>query len=379
MRQQRSARQALASIALMMLLPLAACNSPAIPLGPASLNLVERLKEPPQQTDPARRYVTLSADSANLYLSTEQRNKVIRKTLTTPAREYAYDPDPNLSTLLNIDLLRGTPNQTSQAKVPGYLYPTPYTETLWIEPDASQRLYTSTFSLPTGQFVVLANQLTLSQEDPRFVKSYKPLSELWSSPPPDSRPTDIVQGLAVDTNGSLYFSVINEHTVYRLKDQKLEKIAGTTGQSGYVDGPAAEARFEFPRALEVDTKGNLYLLETDKPRIRKISPDGSVSTLAGGSEAGYKDGKGSEARFNKPFDLAINAQGDVFVSDTGNHRIRKIAPDGTVTTVIGTGETGTSEGGALEVKSGNPMGLDFAPDGTLYYIAEGQIFRTRLN
>jgi streptogramin lyase len=102
--------------------------------------------------------------------------------------------------------------------------------------------------------------------------------------------------------------------------------------SGDVDGQGASARFNFPLGIAVDNDGNVYVADTFNHKIRKITPDGTVSTLAGSTE-GYKDGTGTNAQFGGPFDVALDAEGNVFVTD-GN-RIRKITSDGQVSTVAG--------------------------------------------
>ncbi|MGV3523075.1 MAG: hypothetical protein ACO1RX_02565 [Candidatus Sericytochromatia bacterium] len=187
-----------------------------------------------------------------------------------------------------------------------------------------------------------------------------------------------VRGLTADPQGHLIFTAFEDHRIYRLQDREVTLLAGN-GQAGYQDGPAAEAQFNHPRAIEIDANGTLYLLEADQHRIRKITPDGLVSTLAGGAQAGYQDGKGAEARFNQPYDLALTASGELLVSDTGNHRIRKVSPDGTVTTVIGNGQTGESEGGPLlETPISSPLGLDIGTDGTVYFVASERIYQARL-
>lgn len=176
----------------------------------------------------------------------------------------------------------------------------------------------------------------------------------------------------------VYVTDIGNHQIIKLQSPEVKVIAGV-GAAGYQDGPASLARFQRPRALESDAQGNLYLLEVDQHRIRKIDPKGNVTTLAGGLEAGFQDGPGDQARFNYPFDLAVSPQGDIYVSDTHNHRIRKITSAGIVSTVIGTGQPGFAEGANLQVPLRSPMGIDFGPDNTLYIISDQRILRTRVD
>src|SRR5207253_8467252 len=110
-------------------------------------------------------------------------------------------------------------------------------------------------------------------------------------------------------------------------------LAGAGGP-GAIDGPAAVARFNFPEAVALDKDGNLYVADGLNATIRKIFPDGSVTTLAGlGENFGSADGVGSQARFSLPSSLALDPGGNVYVADQYNHTIRKVTPSGMVTTV----------------------------------------------
>jgi NHL repeat len=127
--------------------------------------------------------------------------------------------------------------------------------------------------------------------------------------------------------------------------------AGTgifNGLNGYVNGPAETAQFN-PHRIAVSSEGTVYVSEYSTNRIRKISPSGIVSTFAGSGEAGFADGLGEAAKFNSPAGIALDQRGNLFVSDLRNFRIRKITADGMVTTLAGTGVSGTTDG---DVSSG---------------------------
>jgi sugar lactone lactonase YvrE len=109
-----------------------------------------------------------------------------------------------------------------------------------------------------------------------------------------------------------------------------------------VDGTGQAAKFDSPEGVAVDTEGNVYVADTNKCMIRKISPAGEVSTLAG-STRGYADGQGAAAKFQDPDGVAVDGEGNVYVSDRQNYSIRKITPSGLVTTLAG---NGTSSGWA---------------------------------
>ncbi len=137
---------------------------------------------------------------------------------------------------------------------------------------------------------------------------------------------------------------------------------------GNEDGPAADARFNNPHGLAMDLSGNLYVADTGNHTIRKISPSGHVSTYAGSAnQSGSADGKGAAARFNAPEGIAVDLNGIVYVSDTGNHTIRKIANDGTVTTLAGqAGKSGTADGAASVALFDSPRRLTVDTKGNIY-------------
>ncbi len=120
---------------------------------------------------------------------------------------------------------------------------------------------------------------------------------------------------------------------------KVMTLAGS-GTAGYANGAGTLAKFNFERApgLDVDDEGNIYVADAGNHTIRKITPTGEVSTLAGNGSAGYVDGPAAEARFNTPFDVAVDNDKNIYVADTWNAKLRKITPDGLVSTVTGVGD-----------------------------------------
>jgi sugar lactone lactonase YvrE len=145
----------------------------------------------------------------------------------------------------------------------------------------------------------------------------------------------------------------------------VSTLAGS-GTPGYADGSAHEARFADPFGVAVGTDGSLYVADAgESNRIRKITPQGSVATLAGGRE-GFADGSGAGASFNTPSALALDAAGNLYVADTGNNRVRKVTPEGIVTTLAGDGAAGFVDGPATQARFDAPVGVAVDKDGQVY-------------
>jgi len=131
------------------------------------------------------------------------------------------------------------------------------------------------------------------------------------------------------------------------------------------------AQFNWPTGVAVGPDWTVYTADYANHLIRKISPDGLVTTLAGSGEPGWLDGAGSTARFNGPDGIAFAPSGDLYVTDANNRRIRKVAPDGTVTTVAGSGQPGTRDGPAATAQFLYPTGIAVGQGGTLYIADRG--------
>ena len=164
-------------------------------------------------------------------------------------------------------------------------------------------------------------------------------------------------GLAIDRAGNLYVADGGDNNLIRriAPDGSVSTVAG--GREGFADGAGAAAAFHTPSAIAIDANGTLFVADTGNHAIRKVTSGGVVTTLAGNGEAGYQDGRGAAARFNGPVGVALDLAGNVFVADTYNDRIRRIAPDGSVTTVAGDGIPGDLDGAALAARFDTPGAL----------------------
>ena len=154
-------------------------------------------------------------------------------------------------------------------------------------------------------------------------------------------------------------------------------ILAGTGAPGFADGPARAARFADPFGVAVAADGTLYVADAgESNRIRKVTPQGEVSTLAGGRE-GFADGAGAAANFNTPSALALDAAGNLYVADTGNNRVRKVTPEGVTTTLAGDGAAGLVDGPAAQARFDSPVGVAVDKDGNVY-VADTYNDRVRL-
>ena len=164
------------------------------------------------------------------------------------------------------------------------------------------------------------------------------------------------------TGAALFFQCLSGTN---LDDAMVSRECGSTS-FGFVNGDAATARFYYPYAVAVDNAGCVYVADYANHRIRKIGVDGLVTTLAGSGVAGFLDGTGVGARFNFPSGVAVDASGNVYVADSGNQRIRKIAPDGAVVTLAGSGTLGFADGSAASARFANPTGVAVDRAGNIY-------------
>jgi len=142
-----------------------------------------------------------------------------------------------------------------------------------------------------------------------------------------------VSHLTIDSRENMYCTDCGDDRIKKLSsDGKLSLIAGN-GKEGFRNGTAFDASFNRPRGIVIDQHDNLYVAERDNNRIRKITPEGVVSTFAGSGQSGLSDGEGIAARFNSPCGLAIDGQGNIYVADHLNSRVRKITSKGVVSTL----------------------------------------------
>ncbi|MCY1234924.1 Serine/threonine-protein kinase PknD [compost metagenome] len=173
---------------------------------------------------------------------------------------------------------------------------------------------------------------------------------------------------AVDHAGNVYVADHYNHSIRKITPMGLVSTLAGSGAPGRADGLGSAASFDHPAGIAVDGDGNVYVADTKNNSIRKITPAGVVSTLAGAGTAGYADGPGLAALFDYPTGLALDGSRNLYVTDTFNHRIRKITPAGVVTTLAGSGTAGRADGPGSAASFHGPLGLAFDGSGNLYVV-----------
>jgi sugar lactone lactonase YvrE len=176
--------------------------------------------------------------------------------------------------------------------------------------------------------------------------------------------------VAVDQKGNLYITDESNYRIRKVdKDGIITTFAGT-GEGGYSGdgGPATSAKLIDPGGLAFDAKGKLYI--ADYKSIRKIDPSGTITTVAGTGQAGFSGdgGPATEAKLTA-YDVALDGQGNIYISDTENNRVRKVDRDGIITTVAGSGKRGYSgDGGpATEAALRDPVGIAVDGEGNVFF------------
>ena len=221
-------------------------------------------------------------------------------------------------------------------------------------------VYSATNPLPT-----LANTKVSS---PLITTSYTFTTNITSL---TANTTYYVRAYATNQFGTAYGAVVKFTTSSNLSSVAgvVTTVAGN-GNPGFGDGLGTGAQFNNPGGLAVDAQGNVYISDTFNNRIRKMGTDGTVTTIAGNGTAGYVDGPSGSAEFYAPAGLTLDASGNIYVADFGNNVIRKISADGTtVSTFAGNGYAAFVDGAAAKVAAFNgPSGVAFDSKGSLFVV-----------
>jgi len=177
---------------------------------------------------------------------------------------------------------------------------------------------------------------------------------------------DTPSGVAFDREGNLYVADTGNHAIRKVTPQGAVSTLAGDGTPGFVDGPGRQARFDGPTGVAVGADGRVYVADTYNDRIRVIAADGTVATLAGGDRPGDVDGTGTLARFDTPTAVVVDAMNRVYVADLRNNAIRRVTPTGEVTTLV------RAMPGDEHPPVHRPLSLAIAHDGVLYV---GEMYR----
>ncbi|MCS7027339.1 MAG: OmpA family protein [Bacteroidia bacterium] len=184
------------------------------------------------------------------------------------------------------------------------------------------------FNRPNGMCIDIYDNIYVSDDGNNCIRKITPNGEV----------STFVKGIhgcpVADKKGNIYVASEYEHVIYKVTPNGKISVFAGGGKPGYRDGVGKNALFNRPASIDIDANDNLIVAEMDGNYIRKISPDGTVTTIAGSGQAGYANGKGREASFDCPLGICMDVDDNIIIVDSRNKAIRKITPDGVVTTIL---------------------------------------------
>ena len=172
--------------------------------------------------------------------------------------------------------------------------------------------------------------------------------------------------IAIDGSGNLFVADAFNHLIRKITPAGVVTTFAGTGSSGNSNGTGTAASFNFPYGIAIDGSDNLFVADFSNNLIRKITPTGVVSTLAGSGSSGNANGTGTAASFNGLSDVACDISGNVYAADYFNHSIRKVTSTGVVSTFAGTGASGNMNGTGTAASFNGPTGICLGPNGHIY-------------
>ena len=181
-------------------------------------------------------------------------------------------------------------------------------------------------------------------------------------------------GVAVDSNGNVYVVDLFNFRIRKITSTGVVTTLAGSGIMGYTDNVTGTlAKFQYNTGITVDSNGNLYVVDAAYNAVRKITPTGSVFTLAGSLPGGFSDTPRFSAQFNTPKGITVDSSGNIYVADTNNNRIRKITSDGYVTTLAGTGTAAYVDGQNIQASFDTPLGVAVDSSGNVYVLSDGRV------
>ncbi|MBL0153227.1 MAG: IPT/TIG domain-containing protein [Chitinophagaceae bacterium] len=177
---------------------------------------------------------------------------------------------------------------------------------------------------------------------------------------------NVPSGVTRDASGNIYVADRDNHRIRKITPAGVVTTFAGSGTAGFVNGNGTAAQFNQPYSITIDGAGNLYVGDRMNHSIRKITPAGVVSTLAGDGNGGMINGTGSGARFNEPLGVAADAAGNVYVADYINSLVRKVTPAGVATTFAGSGGFSLTDGTGTAASFSGPFGICLDASGNLF-------------
>ncbi|HEY9001901.1 MAG TPA: IPT/TIG domain-containing protein [Mucilaginibacter sp.] len=177
--------------------------------------------------------------------------------------------------------------------------------------------------------------------------------------------------LVFDAAGNLFVADADNDLIRKITPAAVVTTFAGTGSDGGMNGTGTAASFHWPYGITIDATGNFYIVDTGNELIRKITPAGVVTTIAGNGKIGFTNGNAASASFSYPIGDAVDAAGNIYVADANNHSIRQISPTGVVTTLAGTGVRGFANGPGASAAFNNPTGVAVDAAGNVYVADPG--------
>ena len=277
-------------------------------------------------------------DAGNLYIA-DVGNNVIRK----------MDTGGMVTTFAGIGGVKGSANGVDSLSR--------FNNPFGIVSDASGNVYVA----DAGN-----NKIRLITASTGMVSTFAGTGLVGASDVADSVSFNSPMGVAVDSSGNVYVADYENNVIRKITSTGIASTLAGSGAAGADDGLDTAATFNLPEAVAVDAAGNVYVADNRNNLIRKVTPVGQVTTLAGSGQRGSANGTGNAASFNSPFGIAVDAAGNVYVADSGNNLIRKITPSGDVTTIAGSGARGAKDASGTSASFNTPAGLAIDKSGTIY-------------
>lgn len=239
----------------------------------------------------------------------------------------------------------------------------------------------ASFTSPGGLAFDLAGNLLVADSGNDLIRKISPTGTVstvagtvtfgFADGPASSAVFNLPYGLAVDKANNIYVADSRNARIRKITAAGTVSTIAGSSTTGTANGTGSAASFNWPRAIAIGPEGNLYVSDIVSGIVRKVTPDGVVTTLAGSGTLGFQDGVGAGASFSNIDGVAVDANGTVYVADSGNHVIRRISSKGVVTTLAGSGQSGSADGIGTTASFDNPQQLVVDAQGNIYVADRG--------